>query len=137
VREIVGVNQYRELQIKAGRAISIDALGKAIDACLGEGWERTTPDVPPGLMEEPDKWLFYACDRRGKRAAALLAICRSNDRTFYVPNVVPNEKSELSFEDYTAVLKNFHDVVLAKLSNEFTVVLVMESGGDRGAGAKG
>ena len=72
---------------------------------------------------------FYRRDRRSERAAALLAIRRSNDRTFYVPNVVPNDKDHLSFEAYTSVLKSFHDAVLAKLSSEFTVVLVMEFSG--------
>jgi hypothetical protein len=122
------VNRYRELHIKVGSAISIDALGKAIDACLGEGWERSVAEPPEGL-EEPERWLFYGCDRRGKRAAVLLAICRSNERTFYVPNVVPHDKEELNFEEYTAVLKSFHDAVLAKLPSEFTVVLVTESSG--------
>ena len=92
------------------------------------------------MLEEPDAWLFYKCDRRGgeaDRAAALLAIRRSNDRTFYVPNVVPNDKDQLSFEEYTSVLKSFHDAVLVKLSSEFTVVLVTESSGGEDARAAG
>ena len=138
MREIERVNRYRELQIKAGSPISIDALGKAIDACLGEGWERSFPERRAGLPEEPDAWLSYRCNRRGERAAALLAIRRSNDRTFYVPNVVPDEKNHhLSFEEYTSVLKSFHDTVLTKLSSEFTIVLVMESAGGGDARAAG
>jgi hypothetical protein len=133
VREIEGVNRYRELHIKASSAISIDALGKAIDACLGEGWEPSVAERPQGL-EEPERWLFYRCDWRGERAAALLAICRINDRAFYVPNVVPHDKEELNFEEYTAVLKSFHDAVLAKLPSEYTVVLVTESSGGDAAG---
>ena len=131
------MNRYRELHIKSGGPISIDALGEAIDACLGEGWERSIPERRAGVLEEPDAWLFYGCNRRGERAAALLAIRRSNDRTFYVPNVVPNDKDQLSFEEYTSVLKSFHDAVLTKLSSEFTVVLVMESADDGDARAAG
>ena len=137
MREIERVNRYRELQIKTSSPISIDARGEAIDACLGEGWERSFPEPRAGLPEEADAWLFYRCNRRGERAAALLAIRRSNDRTFYVPNVVPNDKDQLSFEEYTSVLKSFHDAVLTKLSSEFTVVLVMESAGGGGARAAG
>ena len=127
------MNRYRELQIKTSSPISIEALGESIDACLacfGQGWERSFPERRAGVLEEPDAWLFYRCNRRGERAAALLAIRRINDRTFYVPNVVPDEKNHhLSFEGYTSVLKSFHDAVLTKLSSEFTVVLVMESAG--------
>ena len=46
------------------------------------------------------------------------------------------EKDHLNFQEYTFVLKSFHDAVLTTLSSEFMVVLVMESvgGGDTRAG---
>ena len=38
---------------KTGSPISIDALGEAIDACLGNGSERSIPEPRAGLLEEP------------------------------------------------------------------------------------
>ena len=59
---------------------------------------------------------------------SFLATHRSSDRTFYVPNVClrTRKNHHLNFEEYASVLKSFHDAVLAMLSSEFTVVLVME-----------
>ena len=123
----LSMNRYRELHIKSAAPISIEALDEAIDACLAGGWKRTIPDVPAGLPTEADTWLFYRCETRGEPPTALLAICRTDQRTFYVPNVVPAHKSELSFYEYTAVLKSFCESTLAKLSAEFTIALVFGS----------
>jgi hypothetical protein len=96
----------------------------AVDAALCSGWSRRVEEEASANDSVADEHAYYVCEPTPQRPRALLAIYRKDKTTFYVSNIVPAEVSELSHDQYNAILLDFHDHVLRKLSTDFPVTMI-------------
>lgn len=55
---------------------------------------------------------YFVRDADSRQPAALLVLMRKDDRTLYVPNIVPPEMGQLSMDQYNGILSDFVDNVL-------------------------
>lgn len=113
---------FRELHIQVKTAHTAKFIA-AVDKALNSGWSRKVDDVAEHDAIAGEH-VYYVCEPTPSRPRALLAIFRKNDTVLYVSNIVPAEASELSYDEYNAILMDFHDKVLRQLSTDFPVTLI-------------
>jgi hypothetical protein len=101
---------------------------KALNTALKNGWSRAS-DAGERATEQPKDrdFFFVCCDQCSSREAAMLAIYRRDAETLYVSDILPKERSELSHDQYNAILEDFHDNVLSKLKVSFPLVFLLMS----------
>ncbi len=121
------MQQYRDLNIN----LSAENTGQfiaALDAALANGWKRAHEQEREARRDSiGGECYYYICDRRESREPALLAIYRRDTLGLYVSNVVPQEITNLSYEQYNQILQDFHDSVLLKVNTTFPVSVILGS----------
>jgi hypothetical protein len=122
------MKKFRELFIKVDSQHTTEFVA-ALDSALTAGWARAHDAEERGrsLANDDAEFCYYYCDKRDHRQAAMISIYRRDGETLYVTNVVPTELTELSHEQYNAILQNFHDLVLTKLNVVFPITILLAS----------
>jgi hypothetical protein len=122
------MEKYRDLYIKVDPSNTAGLIA-SIDAALNSGWERDSGREEAEAREAINEreLFYYVCDKRGAREAALVVICRHNPETLHVSTVVPREMDELKYEQYNAILTDFNDNVLSRISASFPIAFLLAS----------
>jgi len=87
-----------------------EALVKTIDKIeniLDEGWTREHEREESLSKSSQMKWYAFRCHKKENRPAAFLSITESNTGELYVPNIVPEELNQLSYNQYNTILQDF------------------------------
>ena len=102
---------FRDLYFRADP----DKIAAALDTIeLPTGWTRdraaearvrATAAMPPPIF-------CFACTKQAGRPASLLILAQKHAETFYVSNVIPIERHQLSYAEYNSVLEDFYQTVL-------------------------
>lgn len=74
------------------------------------GWQHNA-EREQQLSETDMKWIFYTVDIKNFPKASV-CLCTNNDKTINLPNIVPLEISQLSVDEYNAILNNFVEYIL-------------------------
>ncbi len=101
---------FRDLFIR-GDTDQLVATMQEVERSLTDGWSRDVA-VERDLQSRPlrkEQWYCFSCERQGRRPAAMVSITEKEPRLLYVPNVVPREQHDLSFDEYNAILGEFCD----------------------------
>lgn len=106
---------FRELYIRGGPN-SLAATAEAITASLAGDWSRDA-EAEEHLRRAPlgsaRRAHCFRCARRGSRPTATLFLVDQDERSYYVPNIVPHDSHELSRGEYNGILEEFyHQLVL-------------------------
>ena len=97
---------FKELII-SGAPSKILELIDLIDGSLDTGWARRKDlenNLKGSLSRTP---ICYSCDEQVGRSAASLWITFRDEKQLRVSNIVPLNKSELSFDEYNQILTEF------------------------------
>ena len=100
---------------------------ETIEQSLSDGWRRDL-DAERRLKErsiEDNAAYCFACDATPRREAALVFLKQQGAETFSVTNIVPRQSGQLSYAQYNAILKEFHDHFLDPVANQFEVRVEM------------
>src|SRR5437870_4417809 len=104
---------FRDLYISidpARMSEGVDQMGCALPA----GWSRDR-EAEENARAAPGKarpTCCFICTQEGRRPAAVLVLASKDPATFYVSNIVPVSKHQLSRAEYNAVLEEFYQRVL-------------------------
>ena len=97
---------------------------KRVEVLLTDGWRRDLDaEEKASTMPGIDKDYYFACEKSGKRQAALLVLAPLDELTLSVANIVPREVGQLSINEYNLILKEFHDRFVLPVSRELELDL--------------
>jgi hypothetical protein len=102
---------FRELFIRAD-AQRMAAAVDEIEASLPGGWRRDRAIEAGHRSRAPFSPAFcFVCSTTDRRPAARLFLTQKNSNSFYVSNVVPTERHQLSHAEYNTILEDFFQTV--------------------------
>jgi hypothetical protein len=112
--------EFQDL-IVAGAASRIKEFGSALERQLPAGWTRDrTREEDAQQMGSGDEWLvFNRVATPDLPAASLFFATCASDLT--VTNIVPQAVSELSKQQYNAILKEFYESAVAAVADEMAL----------------
>src|SRR5437588_214367 len=101
---------FRDLFIR-GDTERLIATMDEIERRLSDGWsrDRETEMNLSATAPRGEPTYCFACDQRDQRPAAIVFITQKEPGVFYVPNIVPRNRRELSYEEYNGILVEFCD----------------------------
>ena len=102
----------------------------ALDVSLPEGWwrEHETEKRVRDAKSDAGKFYCYGCGKSSAHGAAALIVSRLDAQNYAVANLLPREPGMLMYEQYNAVLTEFHQRVLLKIKTAVPVSFVLRSG---------
>lgn len=117
---------FKDVYIKVDNESIANFINSVTDA-LEMPWQRAYEN------EESSKFLgevayCFKRDRDSKYPAAGLSIFNKNGNTWYVPNVVPLESGQLSYDEYNEIITDFFNKFLAPVAKVQQVDVEISSG---------
>lgn len=117
---------FKDVYIKVGEAGIVDYI-KDVTAGLEQPWKRAYEN------EENSKYLgevAFCFQREGDSAlpAAGLSIFQKGGNTWYIPNVVPIESGQLSYEEYNEIITEFYNSCLVPTSKKRDIAVDISTG---------
>lgn len=110
-----------------------DALKKYlqdVESRLVDGWYRDTEleekfaeHVPPRVVGFSDR--AYFCPATDELEASHLWISARSPVCLEVPNVVPNETDQLTYDEYNRIVKAFHDRFAIEPASQYGVTVTL------------
>ncbi len=96
-----------------------------IEHLLDKGWIRDH-DKEKWASETGDGIFYiFVCDQKDDRSAALLAFATRSTNAVYVSNIVPNQISQLDYDQYNFILTEFHDLFVRPSAKEMGISVKM------------
>lgn len=117
---------FKDVIIRVGDTGIVDYIKDVTDG-LKNPWKRAYEN------EENSKYLGEVsfCFQREEDStlpAAGLSIFQKNDDTWYIPNVVPIESGQLSYEEYNKIITDFYEACLLPVSAKHGIVVEITTG---------
>jgi hypothetical protein len=97
---------FRELFIRGGSA-QLEAVGEDICRSLSDGWTRDA-EAEAHMRSMTEKVYCFACPKHQHRSAATVFLLNKDPGTLWVANIISHEKSELTYEEYNAIMEDFY-----------------------------
>ena len=119
------IEKFRELYLKVDAEHS-DDFAAAVDKALSDGWVRALKSEGEARLCD-DECFYYVRDNRRGREPVLVAIYRRDAETLYVSNVVPQDRFQLTHEQYNAALQEFYDRILSRVKATFPFAFMLSS----------
>ena len=116
----VAMQVFRDLYINA----TAESMAKAVvdmENNLPPDWKRDKE-----AEERSRKFAFsgkriaycFVCTRTTQRPAAMLILTQRDPGTFFVSNIVPIERHQLTFAEYGGILEDFHERVFVPAADK-------------------
>lgn len=103
----------------------LNDLLEVLEAALPVDWCRDVESESRSPNLTGRLFAYFRCDETAERRAAMLALYTKGRNMIFVSNIVPVlNVAELSHAEYNAVLMDFHDRVLRKLTTKFPVAVI-------------
>lgn len=80
-----------------------------IKGILNDGWIHDAEEEARLNKFGFGEYVCFACMAKEGRNAALLAFIYRDDSTLYLTNIVPREKTELSYDEYNLIAEEFYN----------------------------
>jgi hypothetical protein len=99
---------FQDLILK-GTAEKLKECIAAIEERLSDGWTRSCGLEREAGLVDFDPMYCFSCSSRENRPACDLWIASRSSTRLYVSNIVPQDRSSLTYDQYNAVLREFLD----------------------------
>lgn len=99
---------FQDLTLK-GTPEKLKACISAIETRLSDGWTRSYRLEREAGLVDFDPMYCFSCSCRDRRPACDLWIATRSSTILYVSNIVPQDQSSLSHDQYNTVLREFLD----------------------------
>lgn len=97
---------FQDLFIRGTPEALINIINE-IEVHLDEGWTREHDREKSLSDKSAMKWYAFHCHKKENRPAAFLCITENDKNELYVPNIVPEELTQLSYDQYNGILQEF------------------------------
>jgi hypothetical protein len=118
------VKVFQDLNIGPLSGEQEQRLIESVEARLDEGWDRDE-ERENDLRRSGLPGVFcFICSKKQDRQSAALILApkeKGGSRTLYVSNIVPADVSELGYDQYNQILREFHDNFLAPAAKNLHV----------------
>ena len=113
---------FRDLYIKCDDS-SFDALMKGVEKTLPGGWTRDFDAEAHMHSGGISSRLIYcfSSPTDGSIPAATIFLFEKSPGTFYVSNIVPSIKTELSYREYNSVLETFTNAIVRPIADQLGI----------------
>jgi hypothetical protein len=99
---------YRDLVFRGSRP-TLDRFVADIEQRLTDGWTRYHTREREVRRAALGAMYCFSCTAAGQRPASELWIATRPDGALYVSNVLASEYSSLTYDQYNAIIQEFHD----------------------------
>ena len=99
---------YRDLVFRGSR-LALDRFVADLEQRLTDGWTRYHARESEVRRAALGKMYCFSCTTAGQRPASELWVATQADGALYVSNVLANEYSSLTYEQYNLIVQEFHD----------------------------
>lgn len=113
---------FRDLFLR-GDPERLVAMMNEVEHRLSDGWSRDTETERNlrAMAVRGEPTYCFACEQREHRPAAVVSITQKEPGLFYVPNIVPKDRRELSHDEYNEILAEFCDRFLRPAADQSSV----------------
>ena len=112
---------FKDVFIRAGDTGITDYITD-VTRCLKSPWKRAYENEEKSKYLGEDAFCFQR-DATKSAVGAGLSIFQKSGNTWYIPNVVPTEPGQLSYEEYNKIITDFYETCLAPLSSAHNIKL--------------
>lgn len=103
------VQQYVDIEIH-GPHSRLKQFPDKVEERLDHGWSRNHEAEERGTTLSDKPMYSFACTETEERPAANLAMTfREDENVLFVPNIVPKEYGDLSYEQYNSLAREFYE----------------------------
>jgi hypothetical protein len=102
------MNVYRDLVFRGSQS-ALDQFISEIEQRLTDGWARHHARESEVRRSVLGAMYCFSCTAAGERPASELWIASQADGALCVTNVLANEYSSLTYDQYNAIVQEFHD----------------------------
>ena len=99
---------YQDLVIRGSRA-TLDKVITDLEQRLSDAWARYHERESEVRTAALGGMYCFSCTAAGDRPASELWIATGSDGALYVSNILAQEHSSLTYDQYNAILQEFHD----------------------------
>jgi hypothetical protein len=99
---------YRDLVFRGSRP-ALDRFMADIEQRLTDGWARYHARENEVRRAALGPMYCFSCTTAGQRPASELWVATQADGALYVSNVLASERSSLTYDQYNAIVQEFHD----------------------------
>src|SRR5712692_11895938 len=99
---------YRDLVFRGNRPALVRFIAD-IEPRLTDGWARYHARESAVRRAALGTMYCFSCTTAGPRPASELWVATRSDGVLYVSNVLANEYSSLTYDQYNAIVQEFHD----------------------------
>ncbi len=101
---------FRDLFLR-GDPERLLATMEEVERQLTDGWSREaeTEENLRAMALRGEPTYCFACEQKERRPAAVVFITQKEPSLFYVPNIIPKDRRELSLDEYNQILAEFTD----------------------------
>lgn len=121
---------FRELTFEGTPENLVGSLD-SVESAFCDGWRRDEQLEERILERDSGQRAFrdraYFCPRSDRHAAAHLWIMARNENSLYVSNIMPVDSDRLTYNEYNAILEEFHDRFATDAAAEHDVTLQLGS----------
>lgn len=103
---------YQDLVIRGSRAL-LDRFMSEVERRLTDGWTRYSARESEVLTRSLGHMYCFSCTNEDSRPASELWMATHQDGSLFVSNILAREHSSLTYDQYNAILQEFHDRFLA------------------------
>jgi hypothetical protein len=99
---------YRDLVFRGNRS-ALDRFVTDLEPRLTDGWTRYHARESEVRRAALGTMYCFSCTTAGQRPASELWVATQADGALYVSNILANEYSSLTYDQYNAIVQEFHD----------------------------
>jgi len=117
---------FRDLYVSAD-ADRMAAVVEQFEHSLPPGWARDS-EAERNIRASPfgtRPTYCFICVGHGDLPAATLVLAQKDPGTFFVSNIIPTSKHQLSYREYNSILEEFHDRALRPSSESGGLTAVL------------
>lgn len=108
---------FRDLNVFIPEAKASEFFER-LEKLFDEGWSRDLESEGRARQLSEPSFRYFRCTTGPRRESAMLAMYKKEKDEWYVSNIVPSEKSQLSHDEYNYILEEFFKKYIKPISTE-------------------
>lgn len=124
------VQRYVDIEIHGPHRL-LKQFPDEVEKRLDHGWSRDHEAEERGATLTDEPMYSFACTESEERPAANVAMMFRKDKdVLFVPNIVPKEYGDLSYEQYNSLAREFYERFVQPVANELGLDTNITSGSE-------
>ncbi|MCP4155382.1 MAG: hypothetical protein GY757_47090, partial [bacterium] len=111
---------FRDITINANKE-KFSPLLDCLEKKFTNGWKRELATEEGAREFIETEFYYFACSAKDDREAAIVALVRKDSDTLRVSNIIPQDSSRLTLDQYNQVLVDFYETIIEPCAKELNI----------------